>query len=124
MCETEEGLDFALDQRIDGALVPMDQDWLDGLFAGRRAVPLQLDTYAAAVRNLSGPSAWTLLSGRVARIDQISVRYRPSRDPAERGARLPEVGEAMQHSVLGLKKPRAHQGELVGWIVRIREQAS
>jgi hypothetical protein len=123
LCETEEGLAFAPDQRVDWALVPMDQDWLDGLFAGRRAVSLQLDTYAAAVRNLSDSSAWTLPSGRVARIDQISVHYHPSGDPAESGAVARSWG-AMQHGVLGLKKPRAHQGELVGWIVRIRELAS
>lgn len=116
----EDGLDVALDQHVDWALVPMDQDWLASLFAGRRTVPLQLDTYADAVRNLSDPSAWTLLSGRVARIDQISARYHPSEDSAESGARLPEGGGAMQHSVLSLQKPRAHHGELAGWIVRIR----
>ncbi len=117
----EDGLDVALDQHVDWALVPMDQGWLARLFAGRRTVPLQLDTYADAVRNRSDPSAWTLLSGRVARIDQISVRYDPSEDSAEPGERLPEVGGAMQHSVLSLQKPRAYHGELVGWILRIRE---
>lgn len=98
----------------------MNQDWVAGLFAGRRTVPLQLDTSADAVRNLSDPSAWTLLSGRVARIDQISVRYHPSEDSAEPEARLPEAGDAKQHTVLSLQKPRAHHGELVGWIVRIQ----
>lgn len=116
----EDGLDVAFDQHVDWALVPMDQDWLGRLFAVRRTVPLQLNTYADAVRKLADASAWTLLSGRGARIDQISVRYQPSEDSAEPGARLPEAGGAMQHSVPSLQKPRAHHGELVGWIARIQ----
>lgn len=44
----------------------------------------------------------------------------PSEDSAERGARSPEAAGAMQHSVLSLQKPRAHHGELFGWIVRIQ----
>ncbi|TFD52165.1 hypothetical protein E3T55_06785 [Cryobacterium frigoriphilum] len=88
----EDGLDVALDQHVDWSLVPMDQDWVSRLFAGRRAVSLQLDTYADAVRDPSDRSDRTQLSGRVARIDQISVRYHPSKDPEERGVRVPETG--------------------------------
>lgn len=116
----EDGLDVAVGQHVDWALVPMDQSWVARLFAGRRTIPLQLDTYADAKRDISDPSAFTLLSGRVARIDQISVQYQPSDDPAERGVRLPEAGGAMQHTVVSLRKPRAYHGELVGWIVRVR----
>ena len=116
----EDGFDVALDQHVDWALVPMDQDWLARLFAGRRTVRLQLDTYAEAVRDSREASDWTQLSGRVVRIDQISVPHHTSEDPAERGVRVPETGGAVQHSVRSLRKPRAHHGELVGWIVRVR----
>jgi len=117
----EDGLDVALDQRVDWSLVPMDQNWASRLFAGRRAIPLQLDTYADAVRDPSDRSEWTQLSGRVARIDQISVRYHPSEDPKERGGLVPETGGAMQHSVPSLRQTRGHHGKIVGWIVRVRE---
>ena len=114
----EDGFDVELDQRVDWALIPMDQDWAARLFAGRRTVPLQRDTYAEATRD-AGASDWTHLSGRVARIDQISVRYQPSDSPAEHGL-VPETGGAMQHSVPSLHQPRAHHGRIVGWIVRVR----
>ena len=117
----EDGLDVALDQRVDWSLVPMDQNWVCRLFAGRRSIPLQLDTYADAVRDPSDPSDWTQLSGRVARIDQISVRHHPSKDPEERGVPAPETGGAEQHSVLSFRQSRGHHGEVVGWIVRVRE---
>ena len=117
----EDGLDLALDQHVDWSLVPMDQDWISRLFAGRRAVSLQLDTYADAVRDPSDRSDRTQLSGRVARIDQISVRYHPSKDPEERGVRVPETGGAMQHSVLSFHQSRGHHGKVVGWIVRLRK---
>ncbi|TFD49626.1 hypothetical protein E3T55_11150 [Cryobacterium frigoriphilum] len=58
--------------------------------------------------------------GRSVRIDQISVRYHPSTDAAERGVLLPQAGGAMQHSVLSLRQPRAHHGQVVGWIVSVR----
>ena len=115
----EDGFDVALDQRVDWTLVPMDQDWVIRLFSGRRTVPLQRDTYAEATRDSREISDWTQLSGRVARIDQISVRYHPSEDPAEHGL-VPETGGAVQHSVLSLRKPRAHHGQIVGWIVRVQ----
>lgn len=73
----EDGFRVELDQQVDWALVPMDQDWLARLFAGRRTVPLQRDTYAGATRE-PGASDWNHVCGRVARIDQISVRYQPS----------------------------------------------
>ena len=112
----DDGFDVALDEHVDWALVPMDQAWAARLFAGRRTVLLQRDTEAEA----RGPRAdWTHLSGRVVRIDQISVRYHPSQDSAERGL-VPETGGAMQHSVPSLWKPRAHHGYIVGWIVRLR----
>ena len=117
----EDGLDVALDQRVDWSLVPMDQNWVSRLFAGRRTIPLQLDIYADAVRDPSDPSDRTQLSGRVARIDQISVRHHPSKDPEERGVPVPETGGANQHSVLSFRQSRGHHGEVVGWIVRVRE---
>ncbi|WP_104133738.1 hypothetical protein [Cryobacterium sp. Y62] len=82
---------------------------------------MQLDTYADAVRDPSGQSDRTQLSGRVARIDQISVRYHPSKDPKERGVLVPETGGAMQRSVLIFRQSRGHHGKVVGWIVRLRE---
>jgi hypothetical protein len=83
--------------------------------------PWQLDTYADAVRDPSDRSDRTQLSGRVARIDQISVRHHPSKDPEERGVLVPETGGAMQHSVLSFRQSRGHHGKVVGWIVRLRE---
>jgi len=115
----EDRFDVALGQHVAWALVPMDQDRLARMFAGRRAVALQRDTYADALCGTPDAPTWTHLSGRVARIDQISVRYRPSEDPAERGL-VPETGGAMQHSVLSVREPRAHHGTIAGWIVRIR----
>ena len=118
----EDGLDVALDQHVDWSLVPMDQNWVSRLFAaGRRTIPWQLGTYADAVRDPSEPSDRTQLSGRVARIDQISVRHHPSKDPEERGVLVPETGGAMQHSVLSFRQSRGHHGKVVGWIVRLRE---
>ena len=116
----EDGFDVAVDQRVEWALVAMDQDWVARLFAGRRAIPLQLDAYAEATRDILDPLVWTHLSGRVARIDQISVRYYRSEVAEERGVRVAETGGAMQHSVLSLRKPRAFHGQLVGWIVRVQ----
>lgn len=112
----DAGFDVALDQHVDWALVPMDQDWSALLFAGRRTVPFKRDTEAGARGDTVD---WTQLSGRVVRIDQISVRYHPSDAPAERGL-VPETGGAMQHSVRSLRDPRAHHGQIVGWIVRVR----
>lgn len=112
----DAGFDVALGQHVDWALVPMDQDWSALLFAGRRTVPFKRDTEAGARGDTVD---WTQLSGRVVRIDQISVRYYPSDAPAERGL-VPETGGAMQHSVRSLRNPRAHHGLIVGWIVRVR----
>ncbi|TFD26983.1 hypothetical protein [Cryobacterium cryoconiti] len=116
----EDGFDVAVDQHVDWALVPMDQNWVARLFVGRRTVSLQLDVYAEATQDLSEPLVWAHLSGHVARIDQISVRYYPSEVPEERGVGVAETGGAMQHSVLCLRKPRTFHGELVGWIVRVQ----
>ena len=115
----EDGLNVELDERVHWDLVSMDQDWVLRLFAGRRTVLLQLDTYADAGRDASDLAERTLLSGRVARIDQVSVRYEMSTDPADRGL-VPETGGAMQHSVLSLRQPRTHHGTVTGWIVRVR----
>lgn len=120
----EASLDVALGQHVDWALVPMDQNWLARLFAGRRTVALQLDTYADATRDVADPSAWILLSGRVVRIHQVSVRYHPSENAATRGVRMPEVGGAMEHSVSSLQTVRSHHGDLAGWIVRVRVEVS
>ncbi|TFC87764.1 DUF6578 domain-containing protein [Cryobacterium sp. TMT4-31] len=117
----EDGFDVALDQHVDWHLVSMDADWATQLFAGHRTISLQLDTYAEARRHPTEALVWTHLTGRVTRIDQISVRFHPSEDPAERGVRVAETGGAMQHSVLSLQSPRVHHGVLVGWIVRVRK---
>jgi hypothetical protein len=115
----EDGFDLALDQRVGGALVPIDQDWAIRLFLSRRIISLQRDTYAEATRGTRDTGDWTQLSGRVSRIDQISVRYQTSDDPAEHGL-VPELDDAMQHSVRTLKEPRTHPGQIVGWVVRVR----
>lgn len=115
----EDALNVELDQHVGWDLVPMDQDWVDRLFAGRRSIPLQLDTYADARRDLADLSDRTRLAGRVARIDQVSVRYEVSTDPAVRGL-VPETSGAMQHSVLSFRQRRAHHGKAVGWVVRVR----
>jgi hypothetical protein len=112
----DDGFDVALGEHVDWALVPMDQAWASRLFAGRRTVLLQRDTEAGARGHRTD---WTYRSGRVVRIDQVSVRYRPTQAPAEHGL-VPETGGAMQHSVRSLWAPRAHHGQIVGWIVRLR----
>jgi len=117
----DDGRDVAVGEQVDWSLVPMDQPWAARLFAGRRMIPLQLDTYADATLDRNNPGLWTAVSGRVIRIDQVSVRYYPSDDPADHGSRIPETGCAMQHSVPSLWKRRAHHGELVGWVVRVQE---
>jgi hypothetical protein len=114
----EDGFDVAVGQRIHWTLVPMDQVWAARLCAGRRTVLLARDTYADATWDRGEALDWTALSGHVVRIDQISVRYQPSENPAQRG-RVPEAGSAMHHSVQSLQKPRSHHGQIVGWIVRI-----
>lgn len=115
----EDGFDVVLDEQIDWSLVPMDQQWLHHLFTGRRKVPLHRDTYAGAVGELHASSSWTRLTGRVTRIDQVSVRYPGAGDPAYLGAGLAEVGGAVQHTVASVQERRGHDGSLVGWIVRI-----
>lgn len=119
----EDNLQVSINQQVDWALVPMDQEWLHTLFAGRRRVPLQLDTYADAVKDPSDPSLWTRLSGHVIRIDQISVRHQPSEKSTNTRGSRPEVEDVMEHSVQSLDQPRAHYGHIVGWIVRIRNKA-
>ncbi len=89
---SEDGFDVVLDEQVSWALVPMDQEWLERLFAGRRVVPVQRDTYAGAVGELHGPSSWTQCAGRVTRIDQVSVRYPGADDPAQSGTGLAEIG--------------------------------
>ncbi|WP_394252019.1 DUF6578 domain-containing protein [Arthrobacter pityocampae] len=113
---SEDGFDVALDERVDWELVSMDQEWLARMFAGRRPLTLQRDTYAGLVGEIDGPSEWTRLSGRVTRIDQVSVRY-----PVDRGSGLAEVGSAMQHTVSSVQERRSHDGTLVGWVIRIRD---
>ncbi|RJT87638.1 hypothetical protein D6T64_13625 [Cryobacterium melibiosiphilum] len=115
----EDGMNVELDERVDWDLVRMDLAWVARLFAGRRSIPLQLDTYADAGRGLADLSERTHLAGRVARIDQVSVRYEQSTDPAVRGL-VPEPGGAMQHRVLSFRDRRAHPGKVVGWVVRVR----
>lgn len=115
----EDGFDVALDENVDWALVPMDQDWAARLFAGRRTVDLQRDSYAEPLQDASETAGWTRLCGRVTRIDQISVRYQQSNGPADPGP-VPVIGGASQHSVHNLHTERAHHGALVGWIVRVR----
>lgn len=97
----------------------MEHDWVARLLAGRRTILLQRDTYAGALRDVSATLDWTHFSGRVIRIDPISVRYQPSEDPAERG-QVPEAGGAIQHGVQNLRNPRSHHGHIVGWIVRVQ----
>lgn len=115
----EDGVNVERDEHVDWDLVPMDQDWVARLFAGRRAIPVQLDTYADAGRNPSELTARTRVAGRVARIDQVSVRYHASTDSAVRGM-VPETGGALQYSVLSFRERRAHRGKVVGWVVRVR----
>jgi hypothetical protein len=117
---SEDGLNVEVGRRVEWAVVPMDQNWVARLFAGRRAIPLQLDTYDDAWQNIEDLSERALLSGRVTRIDQISVRYQPSKDPVDRGMLGPDTGGAMQHTVPSLRQARAHHGTVVGWIVRVR----
>ena len=116
----DDGIDVAVGEQVDWNLVAMDQQWAARLFGGRRRISLELDTYADATLDVNNPVLWNAVSGRIIRIDQVSVRYHPSEDPADHGSRVPETGGAMQHSVPSLWKRRAHHGELVGWIVRIQ----
>lgn len=113
---SEDGFDVAVDEAVDWELVPMDQEWLDRMFAGRRPVSLQRDTYAGFVGEMYDRSQWTHLSGRVTRIDQVSVRY-----PVDSRTGLAETGSAMQHNVSNVQERRTHDGSLVGWVVRIRD---
>lgn len=114
----EDGFDVMLDEEVEWTLVPMDQEWLARMFGDRRPVSLQRDTYAGIPGERYEASEWTRLSGRVTRIDQVSVRY-----PADRGTGLAEVGSAMQHTVPSVRERRTHHGTLVGWIVRIKDPA-
>ncbi|MHA7293552.1 DUF6578 domain-containing protein [Arthrobacter sp. HLT1-21] len=113
---SEDGFSVALDEEVDWELVPMDQEWLHRMFAGRRLVTLQRDTYAGFVGEIYDRSEWTHLSGQVTRIDQVSVRY-----PVDNRTGLAEVGSAMHHTVSSVQERRTHDGRLVGWVVRIRD---
>ncbi|WP_442859257.1 DUF6578 domain-containing protein [Arthrobacter sp. CAN_A1] len=121
---SEDRFDVALGENVDWVLVPMNQDWLAQLFAGRRPVSLQRDTCADAEQEDPSKPGWTELSGHVTRIDQVSIRYQQSQSPADRGEYLPEVGGAMQHSLPRLRERRGHRGHVVGWIVRIQAPTS
>lgn len=117
---SEDGFDVVLGEEVDWELVPMDQEWLARLFAGRRTVSLQRDTSAGLVGELYEASSWSRCVGQVTRIDQVSVRFMASNDPAEHGTGFAEIGGAMQHTVASVQEPRGHHGSLIGWIVRIR----
>lgn len=67
---SEECLQVALDEIVAWKLMPMNHDWIENLFADRRTVPLQLDTYADATREPDAPD-WTNLKGTVVQIDQV-----------------------------------------------------
>ncbi len=117
----EDRTEISLGEQVEWMLVPMDQDWIDRLFADRRHIQWQVDTYADVGRDPSDPREYVALTGRVSRIDQISVRYVQSEDPAVRGW-VPVTGGATEHSVLSFGTPRAHHGRLVGWIVRVQHE--
>ena len=114
----EDYLQVVLDEIVAWDLVPMDQNWIARLFAGRRAVPLQLDTYANATRNVDATD-WNRLGGTVVRIDQISIRYLPSTKPLEAGL-VPDRGAAVVHAVSSIWPTQPHHGSVCGWIVHIR----
>ena len=114
---TEEAMDVHLDKQVQWETVPLRQSWVERLFAARRIIPMHLDTYAGAVPD--GP-AYTTITGRVTRIDQVSARNHPSTNPAHGSGLVPEPGGAVQHSVSSFRQPRAHHGMVVGWVVRVR----
>ena len=45
----EQGMDVHLDEQVQWEAVPLRQNWVERLFAGRRIVPMHLDTCAGAV---------------------------------------------------------------------------
>lgn len=116
----EDGFDVAVGERVDWALTTMDQQWIRRLLGDRRTVPLHRDTYADAPSGDARQSARHDLSGVVTRIDQVSVRFVGSDDPADGGGLVPECGGAHQHSVSALSDRRPHHGSITGWIVRVR----
>lgn len=114
----EDHLQVVLDEIIAWDLIPMDHDWIARLFADRRTVPLELDTYAGATRDKDAAD-WTRLGGTVVRIDQISIRYVPSTEPREPGV-VPARGAAVVHTVASVWPMQPHHGSICGWIIRIR----
>ena len=114
----EDHLQVTLNETVTWKLVPMDQEWITRLFAERRAVSLQLDTYADATRGPESPD-WTQVSGLVVRVDQVSVLYVRSTDRFERGL-VPERGKAVVHTVPSIWPKQPHHGHVSGWIIRLR----
>jgi hypothetical protein len=116
----EEGINVETGEDVHWALISMDQAWAGRLLGNRRAINLQLDTYADATRGSDDPS-WTQLAGRVERIDQISMlREQPGRTSEAAEEQTSGFGEAVQHEVTSLRTLRAHDGDIVGWVVRVR----
>ncbi|WP_108251254.1 hypothetical protein [Planctomonas deserti] len=118
----EEEIIFEEGEEVRWALIPMDEAWTKRLFGNRRAIHLQLDTYAAATRGSDDPS-WTRLVGGIARIDQVSMP-RQQAVPTDHAAEEQglQLGEAIQHQVTSLQTSRAHDGDVVGWVVRVRSR--
>ncbi|MDJ0336646.1 hypothetical protein QMK31_00205 [Cryobacterium sp. PH31-O1] len=114
----EYNFQVSLTETTTWKLIPMDNDWITRLFDDRRVVPLQLDMYAEATRDLGSPD-WTVVNGVVVRVDQVSVEYVPSSDPSET-ARVPKHGAAVVHTVTSIWPVQPHHGLIAGWIVRIR----
>ncbi|MBE7163337.1 MAG: hypothetical protein INR72_19020 [Williamsia herbipolensis] len=109
----EDGFDAHVGEHVTWDLVPMDDDWVDRLWAGRRSIGLQRDTY------WDGPEGAVAqrVPGTVVRIDQVSVRY--VQDPDGSGL-VPEDGAARQQAVSSLWPRVPHHGSIVGWVVTLR----
>ncbi|RMB61392.1 hypothetical protein EAX62_01670 [Tessaracoccus antarcticus] len=118
----EDRRQVLLGETVMWDLVPMDQDWISKLFADRRSVPLQLDTYAGHSEPADAPE-WTRMSGVVQRIEHVSVRYVQPTDPSGTGS-VPERGAAVVHTVPSIWPEQPHTGSTTGWIVRIVEAFS
>lgn len=114
----EDHFAVVVGETVAWKLVPMDHDWITRLFESRRTVPLQLDMYAEATRGENALD-WTEINGVVVRLDQVSVQYVQSNDPAQRGL-FPQRGAAVVHTVSSIWPVQPHHGHLSGWIVRIR----
>jgi hypothetical protein len=112
----EDHFEVSLGERVDWETVTMDASWVSRLFVDR-TIRWTRDTDADATRAPEDPS-WHRVQGRVSGIEQVTVAFVASDDPADPGL-VPVPGAAVVQPVTSLWDRPAQPDVLVGFVVRV-----